>query len=119
MVSYNARIWMFIVAVFSILVSDNYNTRINTTNSCKNPKCVATLLILQITTKSHHTSYQAVEILPSIQVRVEWLHLSVVLLYTTGLISASSQHIHWVRRMLIKPIWEIPIANSHTSTLYH
>ncbi|KAG2200451.1 hypothetical protein INT47_011431, partial [Mucor saturninus] len=58
-------------------------------------KCIATLLILQITTKSHHTSYQAVEMLPSIQIRIEWLHLSVVILYTTGLLSASSEHIHW------------------------
>lgn len=70
----------------------------------KKKKCVATLLILQITTRNNNTSYQTIEMLPSFQVRIEWLHLSVVILYTTGLISSSSQHIHWVRRMLINPI---------------
>ncbi|KAI9362265.1 hypothetical protein BD770DRAFT_382280 [Pilaira anomala] len=74
MLSYTARKWLFIITIFSIT-------------------CVATLLIIQFTI-NNNTSYETVEII-SFQTRVEWLHISVVVLYTFTLISTTTKYIHW------------------------
>lgn len=77
------------------------------------------MIILQITTKSnntnsfyesHHHNQQPIQLLPTFRIRMEWLHIFVVLLYTAGLVSTTTTYIHWVRtttaRYLISPIWE-------------
>ncbi|KAL9555181.1 hypothetical protein MBANPS3_002485 [Mucor bainieri] len=67
-------------------------------------KCIAALLILQVVCGSssntsildqqyHNT--QSIDIMPSFQIQVEWLHLAVVILYTTGLVITSAAYIHW------------------------
>lgn len=84
-ISYNTRKWMFIVGIFSMT-------------------CIAAMIILQITTKSnnttsfyesHHHNQQPIQLLPTFRIRMEWLHIFVVLLYTAGLVSTTTTYIHW------------------------
>ena len=62
-------------------------------------QCIAAMVMLQLTAKNS-TFYDRdnINILPSFQVRVEWLHVSVVILYTAGLVCTTSTYIHWVRK---------------------
>ncbi|GAA5808209.1 hypothetical protein MFLAVUS_001594 [Mucor flavus] len=73
MLSYTARKWLFIIAVFSTI-------------------CMVTVLIPQLT--MHNTSYETIEII-TFQARIEWLHITIVILYTCALISTSAKYIHW------------------------
>ncbi|KAK4516346.1 uncharacterized protein ATC70_011316 [Mucor velutinosus] len=86
MISYTLRKWMFIIALISIT-------------------CIAALLILQVICSSSNISTsvydqqfhntQSIEIMQSFHIQTEWLHLSVVILYTTGLVITSTAYIHW------------------------
>ncbi|GAN00987.1 hypothetical protein MAM1_0004c00416 [Mucor ambiguus] len=80
---------MFIIALFSIT-------------------CITALLILQVICGSNsskdniasvldqqYRNTQSIEIMPSFQIQIEWLHLAVVILYTTGLVITSTAYIHW------------------------
>ncbi|CAO0791315.1 unnamed protein product [Mucor circinelloides] len=85
MISCTLRKWVLIIALFSIT-------------------CIATLLLLHVICSSgrsvsvfdkQYISTQTIEIMPSFQIQVEWLHLSVIALYTTGLVITSTAYIHW------------------------
>lgn len=60
------------------------------------------MLILQVSCSNdsslnrQYSSTQAIEIMPSFKIQIEWLHLSVVILYTAGLVITSTTYIHWV-----------------------
>ncbi|CAO3628592.1 unnamed protein product [Mucor fragilis] len=67
------------------------------------PQCIAALLMLQVICSNESTSgrdqqyhgTQSIEIMPSFKIQIEWLHLSVVILYTSGLVITSTAYIHW------------------------
>ncbi|KAI8642051.1 hypothetical protein BD408DRAFT_417261 [Parasitella parasitica] len=82
MISYGLRKWMFIIALFSIT-------------------CITAILMLQViysddfSLDRQYSSNLAVEIMPSIKIQVEWLHLLVIILYTAGLAMTCTTYIHW------------------------
>lgn len=68
------------------------------------------MLILQITTKSNNNSFyeshhqQPIQLLPTFRIRMEWIHIFVVLLYTAGLVSTTTTYIHWVIKQHLQDI---------------
>lgn len=108
MISCTLRKWVLIIALFSITVSIPWQCR----SKCliQTLKCIATLLLLHVICSSgrsvsvsdkQYISTQTIEIMPSFQIQVEWLHLSVIVLYTTGLVITSTAYIHWVTHRFI------------------
>lgn len=104
-ISYNTRKWMSIIGIFSVTV------RITMIIWCscvlkRHIQCIAAMMILQITTNSNSNLFyesqhqQPIQLLPTLRIHMEWLHIFVVLLYTAGLVSTTTTYIHWVRNKL-------------------
>lgn len=77
---------------------------------------MVTVLIPQLT--MHNTSYETIEII-TFQARIEWLHITIVILYTCALISTSAKYIHWVKNAFNQTLFRKFFTNTqNTSILY-